>query len=356
MSDGEEQELSRRKFIQIAAGSLTAASFLGGCARGADINQLTAVTAAQKLNRRNGDSSLAILKCDSYEQDIFGTMKPFLKDLGLPDFHGKTVVIKPNMIDVIPPKPITTNPAVIQAAVQLCDYLGAKEVIIAEGAAHNRDTEFLLHGSGIGALVKKLGLRFVDLNVDDVESVDNPHPFSKLDHIYFPKTILKADALVSVPKMKTHHWARVTCSMKNLYGCVPGRMYGWPKNVLHYNGIDNCILDLTRLLKPAMQVVDAIVAMEGDGPIMGTAKDSKFVMLGTDCASVDATACRTMGIDPQNVPYIKFAGEVIGNIDPSHIKIFGEAIETVATQFRPSPLFDPSGKRINNEDPTVASS
>ena len=75
-------------------------------------------------------------------------------------------------------------------------------------------------------------------------------------------------------KLKTHHWAGMTAAMKNLFGLVPGAVYGWPKNFLHYGGIDSSILDLNATVRPAFAIVDAIVAMEGDGPIMGTAQDA----------------------------------------------------------------------------------
>ena len=67
--------------------------------------------------------------------------------------------------------------------------------------------------------------------------VDEPRAASKLDGFYFPRTVVEADLIVSLPKMKTHHWVGVTASMKNLYGMIPGIKYGWPKNVLHHAGI-----------------------------------------------------------------------------------------------------------------------
>ena len=84
--------------------------------------------------------------------------------------------------------------------------------------------------------------------------------------------MLDADSIVSLPKLKTHHWAGMTCSLKNLFGVVPGAIYGWPKNVLHFRGIDNSILDIAPTDPPQLAIVDAIVGMEGDGPIMGRAK------------------------------------------------------------------------------------
>jgi len=279
-----------------------------------------------------------------------------LKDLDLPDLHGKVVMLKPNMIDVVGDKPTTTAIAAIKATYDLVSYLGAKDIVVGEGPAHNRETERLLRESGHGALYKKLGLKFVDLNLDDLESVDHPNGFTDINRWYLPKTAVKADCVVSIPKLKTHHWARITCSMKNMFGCAPGRRYGWPKNVLHHKGIDNCTLDLTRMLKPGIQFVDAVIAMEGDGPINGTAKDAHFIMVGTDPAATDSTCARIMGIEPQNVPYLRAAGEAIGNIDLAHIKVFGADVTSVATPFKPAPLFDITGKRIKVEDANSSSS
>jgi uncharacterized protein (DUF362 family) len=355
----DDLKLSRRRFIQsasaIAAGAGTGALMTNGCTRLPD-NKLKAPTAAQKAGRRTTDSSVVIAACKSYEQDIFALLKPQLKNADLPDLHGKVVVIKPNMLDCVPGKPIATDPAVIQAAVELANHLGAKQIIAAEGTAHNRDTQYLLENSGHGALYRKLGLRFVDLNEDDIEKVENPNPFTKLAHIYFPKTVLEADAIISVPKLKTHHWARMTCSMKNMFGCIPGRKYGYPKNVLHFEGIDNCILDINRILRPPIQLVDAVIAMEGDGPIMGNAKPANLVLLGNDAAATDATGARIMGINIQNIPYLRYAGEIIGNTDEQHIKILGLPLSEAHTPFKPAPTFDATGRSIKFEDPNQATS
>lgn len=353
--DCADGTVSRRKFLATAAATVATGGALAGCTRQAE-TRVPKPTEAQKAGKRKSDSPIAIVRCESYDQDIFSLVKPFLKDLDLPDLKGKVVMLKPNMIDVIPGKPTVTAPAVITAVFELISHLGAKDIFVGEGPAHNRDTERLLVSSGHGAVYKKLGLKFVDLNLDDLQMVDNINGFADIDKWYLPKTAVEADYIVSIPKLKTHHWARLTCSMKNMYGCAPGRRYGWPKNVLHYKGIDNCALDLTRVLKPAIQFVDAVVAMEGDGPINGSAKNANFVLVGTDPAAVDSTCARIMGIDPMNVPYLKAAGDVIGHIDPNYIKVFGLVVGSVTSPFQPAPPFDVSGKSIKLEDANSASS
>jgi uncharacterized protein (DUF362 family) len=75
-----------------------------------------------------------------------------------------------------------------------------------------------------------------------------------------------------MPKVKTHHWTGVTLSMKNMFGVVPGSRYGWPKNVLHWAGINESILDICATVRPHFVIADGIIAMEGDGPLNGTPK------------------------------------------------------------------------------------
>lgn len=344
----ETGALPRRKFLQaavVASVAANSAELLSGCGAGqntdADKNSaahLTGemskqITQAQLDKRRQGRSTVAIVPVDSYDEDIFAIVKEHLKGFAVPDLHGLKVVIKPNMVEYRQGRPVTTNPAMLKAAVLLAHEWGAKEVVIAEGPGHMRDTEYLLHETGIGPMCKKLGVPFIDLNLDDIEECDNSDGFNGMKHFFLPKTIAHAGAVISLPKLKTHHWVGVTCSMKNLFGTVPGRKYGWPKNLLHISGIPQSIIDLQHLVKPRFAIVDAITTMEGDGPINGTAKHLGYVVLGADLAAVDATCIRMMKLDPHDFPYIKLAGKVVGNIEENMIDISGPPVSTMATAY-----------------------
>jgi uncharacterized protein (DUF362 family) len=324
--------IRRRDFLKVAAAALA----IHGCTRQNPqdlIAQLPHITPAQEKWRKTGRSIVGIVRCESYEENIAKNVKQYISQLNLPDLKNKTVVLKPNMVEFQPGHPIFTNPEMIRAAAEIVDHLGAKEIIVAEGPGHMRDTEFLLASSGIGPMCSKLGLPFIDLNLDDLEKLNNEDGFNGLNSFYLPKTIVHADAVVSLPKLKTHHWVGMTASMKNLFGTVPGRKYGWPKNVLHVRGIPNSIIDLVHLVRPSFAIVDAIVSMEGDGPIMGTAKNTGFVVLGTDLAAVDATCARTMDISLADLKYVRMAGKVIGNIDSDQIDIIGATLNSVKQPF-----------------------
>jgi uncharacterized protein (DUF362 family) len=150
----------------------------------------------------------------------------------------------------------------------------------------------------------------------------------------FPVALKEADIIVSLAKLKTHHWAGVTLSMKNLFGLMPGNFYGWPKNVLHIAGIDQCILDINATIKPHFAIVDGIAGMEGDGPIMGAPKDVGVLVMGRNLTAVDATCARIMGVDPYRVRYLAKADGRLGPLREGSISQLGETIASVRTNFQ----------------------
>lgn len=328
--------MKRRTFLKTAAA--TAAALTTGCDSSDTRREATKaipVTDEQRRLKRKGRSTVALVPCKSYDEDILKLLLEFEDRVQIPDMKGKRVVLKPNMVEYRNPEtPVMTNPAILKAAIQLCQHRGAGEIIIAEGPGHMRDTEYLLDVSGFGRVAKEMNVPFIDLNLDDIVKVKNITAFNKLVDFYLPKTIVGADVIISLPKLKTHHWVGVTCSMKNFFGVVPGRKYGWPKNILHKKGIANSIIDLQHMVKPAFAIVDAVVAMEGDGPINGTAIDTKFIAMSDDLAALDATCVRITSIDPAELPYIVLAGDVVGNIDPAQIDIVGASIDSLKKKFK----------------------
>ncbi len=137
-----------------------------------------------------------------------------------------------------------------------------------------------------------------------------------------------------MPKMKTHHWVGYTGALKNLYGVIPGIKYGWPKNVLHYAGIPESIFDINASLPKTISIVDGILAMEGDGPIMGSGKPMGLVVVGTNNTAVDATLGRIMGFDPARIGYLQLASGQLGPTDDYLIQQQGESWESVVKPFR----------------------
>jgi len=277
-------------------------------------------------------SRVALLPAPSYDADLTSTIGHGLDLLGV-SVRDRRVFLKPNMVEYEANTAINTHPAVIAAAAEALLKAGAREVVVGEGPGHRRDIEYLLEGTGLDEKLRDLKLRFVDLNHDDVRAVPLKSRFTKLDAMWLPVELLRADLVVSMPKLKTHHWAGMTASMKNLFGTVPGAVYGWPKNLLHARGIEQSIIDLTATVRPQLTIVDAVVAMEGDGPIMGRPRPVGCLVMGTDLVAVDATCARMIGLNPSKMPYLSVASRFLGNIDPSRIAQVGENPERYSAQF-----------------------
>src|SRR5262249_51660692 len=245
----------------------------------------------------------------------------------------KTVLLKPNLVGHDPDGYINTHPAVIAATRETFLKLGAARVLVGDGPALDRDTQAILESVRLLEFTGKLGRDFCDLNIDDVERIPLETRASHLKELFLPRTVLGADVLVSMPKLKTHHWAGVTLSMKNLFGIVPGSCYGWPKNVLHWAGIGNSILDISAVARPDFVIVDGILGMEGNGPTQGTPKPAGGLLFGDDPVAADATACRVMGRRPEKVDYLVRAGTMLGHLDAGKIQQLGELVAAVRTPF-----------------------
>ena len=277
-------------------------------------------------------SPVAILPASSYASDLADVIWRGLRLLKL-DVRGKRVFLKPNMVEYERDSAINTNAVVVAGAAHALLSAGAASVVVGEGPGHRRDIEYLITQTGLLDHLRDARLRFVDLNHDDVRWVKPGSRFMGVDRLALPVELLQCDFIVSMPKMKTHHWAGITASMKNLFGTVPGAVYGWPKNPLHTHGIENSIVDLVATVKPALAIVDAITAMEGDGPIMGEPRHVGCLIIGADLPAVDATCARVMGVDPHKLAWLTTAGRFLGNVDLPHIEQRGEPIERYRGDF-----------------------
>ena len=277
-------------------------------------------------------SPVALLPADSYSIDFADLVARGLKTLGV-DVRGRRVFLKPNMVEYERDSAINTHASVVAGAAVAFRSAGAREVVVGEGPGHRRDLEYLLGSTGLYEHLKELRVRFVDLNHDDVRTVTLGSRFTGLTELALPTELLQSDFIVSMPKLKTHHWAGVTASMKNFFGAVPGAVYGWPKNILHMRGIENSIVDLNATIRPHLSIVDAVTGMEGDGPIMGKARHVGTILMGTDLVAVDATCARMIGLDPIKLGYLEAAGRFLGNLDERRIEHRGEPLERFRVPF-----------------------
>jgi uncharacterized protein (DUF362 family) len=142
-----------------------------------------------------------------------------------------------------------------------------------------------------------------------------------------------------MPKVKTHHWAGVTLSLKNMFGVVPGMKYGWPKNLLHWSGIHESILDICATVPIHFVIADGITAMEGNGPLQGSTRQLGKIVLADDPVAADATCARLMGFDPLRVRHLSEGGHFLGNLREDRIRMLAEEVGAPTRPFSVLPEF-----------------
>ena len=309
-----------------------------GRARGA-ASSLPFLVPRYDQDRRPARSRVAILRATEYSDKVAGVLWEGLKLFNL-NVTGKSVLLKPNLVDYIPGAAVNTHPLLVVAAAEGFRRLGAKRVIVAEGPGHQRDTQLVLQMSGLAQHLKEQRIPFVDLNRDDVVKVRLRADYSRLKHLWLPRSVLEANFIVSMPKVKTHHWSGVTLSMKNMFGVVPGVKYGWPKNLLHWRGIQQSIVDLVATVPIHFIIADAIVCMEGNGPLAGTARRLNQIILSDDPVAADATCARLMGLMPAHVPHITETAKFLGNVSSEGIEQLTTAVISPAIPFEAVPEFE----------------
>ena len=303
----------------------------------------TAVTAPFLLpkyhtDRRPKRSRVAILHVEQYSQQLGQTIAAGLQLFPI-DVRGKRVLLKPTLVDYIPGDAINTHPLLVLAAAESFRRLGAKSVLVAEGPGHQRDTQLVLSQSGYEQWLRDERIRFIDLNRDELIRTPLRARYTGMRHLWLPRAVLEADFLISMPKIKTHHWSGVTLSMKNMFGVVPGVRYGWPKNILHWKGIQESILDLCATVPIHFVIADGILAMERNGSLNGTPRTLGKIVLAEDAVAAAATCARLMGFEPGRITHIREGSRFLGNASPGVVDQVGELLTEPTRPFQVVPEF-----------------
>ena len=332
--------MKRRAFLRLAA-----LAGIGFCAaiihrNTASIGLLTfSRLQASGMKKRffGAPSIVALGDCSNYKADLLANLRSLWDRAEMPEVQGKRVLIKPNLVDFLENHPVTTSPEMVGAIADLLIERGAKEVIVGDGSAFRRETMPVVEANGLAAILAARGLKFIDLNYDDPQPVPVRDKWlRRSSEFWLPSHVLNSDLIISVPKLKTHHWAGVSLSLKNLLGVVPGARYGWPKNIIHVNGIPQSILGIYQMLPPVISVVDGIIGMEGDGPLFGSPVSHGLLAVGRDPVSVDVTCTQLMGFSIESVPHLKLAAWA-GIGQAYRIEIRGVPVERLQRHYQPPP-------------------
>ena len=242
---------------------------------------------------------------------------------------GRRALVKPNLLlSAAPDQAVTTHPAVIEAILKLLLDAGAR-VTIGDSPGFGSAARVAAK-AGIADVAGRLGVPIVEFN----DSVEVAAPDGSLFRkIQVARAALEADAIINVPKFKTHGQMTLTLAVKNLFGCVVGRRKAqWHMAAgRDRDAFARLLLELWRLLAPSFNIVDGIVGMDGNGPSAGRARPIGVLLAGDDALAVDRTAARIAGLDDERFPLVG-AARKIGRFDASlrEIEVIGGTVDDVA--------------------------
>lgn len=258
---------------------------------------------------------------------------------GLDDIISRKALVLINPSWVAPPtdpqSAVITSPAVTKAIADIIRDFGARP-IIAESSAVGVDTENVITNSGYGVL-RREGYEVIDLKSTPKVKVGIEEG-EVLKEVETFELVTRADAIISVPKMKTHDQTEITCSLKKLKGLVTDGQ----KRRMHRIGVFKGVVDINMLFKPRLSIVDAILCQEGLGPIFGHPVEMNLIVAGKDLVAVDSICGQIMGYEPEEVLITTFAADRgLGVMDNEMIELAGEPLRDVRKRFMRSVEDDP---------------
>lgn len=277
---------------------------------------------------------------------ITESIREGMAELGL-DFTGrKTAVIKPNIVHLkTPDSGVITHPVVVEAIIDILRSQGVEDISIAEAPAIGVDTNKAFCVSGYIDLAKRKQVKLVDLFTAPRTNVpinygykDVPNSYIESDlHKYYcgylsiPSIFIESDVYINCAKLKTHNRTHVTLSMKSQWGMMSFA----DRQQYHRIGLHEPIAHLANAVHADMTVIDGIVGIEGNGPILGTTKHVGALVLGSNMVETDITAARLVGHDPKEIIHFQHAVELgLSGWDP---EVRGVRIEDLQTDFEPAP-------------------
>lgn len=348
----KRKKITRREFLEKSA------KFALGAAAGSAA--LTSPGYAPRLEKpavsiakiKNGNIAYAVEKAI----DLLGGIKEATR-------RKERIMLKPNLVGSNPRS--TTKPEVVKALAQLMKQAG-KEVLIGEGSAAapgfnvigyemfrttksellDKMQQYVYDRLGYTGLAKSLGVQLVNLHTGEMAEVEVPNAFV-FNKITLHRSLTEIDLLCSVPMMKTHSLAQVTLGMKNLIGAYPGTVYQSYRGLMHDtaakiepSGTAVAIVDMVRANKLGLVVVDASIAMEGEGPTDGDLVEMDLIIAGTNPLATDMVAATCMGFQPSEIPKFTWANKA--GLKPTgldEIEVRGEPLESVRRSFKKPSIY-----------------
>lgn len=274
-------------------------------------------------------SKVALIKCTSYDQEqvndaFFQAMELLGGHQELIGSAGK-IMLKPNLLSPQEPaKAVTTHPAVFTAVATYFQQNYSNSIIRYGDSAPKGTTVKILETTGMQSAAAKLGIK--NSNFEEKVTLSNPKG-NIHKQFTIAKPVADCDALINIAKFKTHHLTRITAAVKNLFGCIPGLMK--PEFHVKLPGVkefSQMMVELDIFLDAKLHVIDAIEAMEGNGPNSGNTKKLNCIIVSSDPVAADTVACKLIGLQASRV-LTNEIGEKFGLGNMKEIELVGDDID-----------------------------
>lgn len=263
---------------------------------------------------------VSIVRCDVPE------VKKALKLVHFKPKSYDLVAIKPNLSAAKPYYTgTTTDLRLLEETIKY--FQGhAENIVVMESDGYRASADEAAEKTGVDEVCSYFDVPFVNLSKDILIPINKET--KGLGRPRIPRTFLKADLIVNLPVMKTNNLSTVSLGMKNMLGIMPGNKSAFTSR------LSDAICDIHRIRSPDLTILDAIIGLEGEGPLNGRPKKMGLIMASMDVLALDLTACRVMRINPTNVDHLQKAAYYgLGEDNPSKIGVAGEKIEDVWKRF-----------------------
>jgi len=259
---------------------------------------------------------------------------------------GEKILLKPNLLAADPPeKCVTTHPAVFQAVASAFQATGTR-LSYGDSPALG-STERAARRAGIMAAAQEMGLPLADFR-NGAEVTFSAGAQNK--KFFVAQGVLEADGIISIAKLKTHGLTKLTGAIKNQFGCIPGVLKGeFHVKLPQVDDFARMLVDLNLMLRPRLYVMDGIMTMEGNGPRGGSPRLMGVLLFSTDPVALDATVCRLVNLDPEEIPTLKHGQAMgLGTYIAENIDIVGEGLDELV---QPGFKISSSSKAMNLPSP-----
>lgn len=219
---------------------------------------------------------------------------------------GQRVLLKPNLLGCFPvERAVTTHPAVVRAAILLVQEAGGIPLI--GDSPGMGDFSRALNVCGLAPVLAETGAKVLDFSQPcEYEAPEN----QIARRIQLAQALSQVDVVISLPKLKTHAQMTFTGALKNQFGLVPGTLKGqWHFRLQETAWLASLILDINRIARPTLAIMDAVIGMEGQGPSAGKPRFIGAMLASSDLAALDTLACHLIGLNPMRVPLLAAARE-----------------------------------------------